>query len=174
VLPPFDLIGHWVTIGVLSCALGDYEMLCDAIVSVQDVACQFQKEDIWISGAKYSLGLSLLFLMRNTDADKKPVTQNLHEYCQRLIMDSAEDRNMNEETRFLSVAFHEMAYRLWESKYDAYGKRQTIPDDLLYSIKEIAVTIDSQTDFALNLGMWLTTTFFDSFRTPSPFTKRPE
>jgi len=171
---PFDLLSHWATIGVLSCALGGYEMLCDAIVSVQDVACQFQKEDIWISGAKYSLGLSLLFLMRNREADKKLVIQKLHEYCQQLIMGSAEDRHISEETRFLSVAFHEMAYRAWESKYDADGTRQTIPDDLLYSLKEIAVTIDSRTDFALNLGMWLTTTFFDSFRTSSPFTTRPE
>jgi hypothetical protein len=171
---PFDFLGHWVSVGVLSYALAEYEMLCDAIVSVQDVACQFQKEDIWISGAKYSFGLSLFFLMRNIEADKKPIIQKLHIYCQRLIMNSAAGSHLSEEARFLSSAFHEMAYRLWECKYDDNQKRQTIPDNLLYSIKELALIMDSKTDYALNLGMWIQTNFFDSFRTPGLFTKRPQ
>jgi len=173
-ITPFDLLGHWVTIGVLSCALGDYEMLYDSIIVVQDVACQFQKEDIWVSGAKYSFGLSVFFLMQNTGADKKPVIQKLHEYCQQLIMSSAEGSHISEEARFLSIAFHEMAYQLWECKYDDNQERQTIPHDLLYSIKELALIIDSKTDYALNISMWIQANFFDSFRTPGLFTKRPE
>jgi hypothetical protein len=171
---PFDLLGHWVTLGVLSCALGDFGMLYDSIIAVQDVACQYQKEDIWISGAKYSFGLSTFFLMRDADAYKKPNTRKLNEYCQRLIMSAADSSHINEEARFLSVAFHEMAYQLWECKYDEDEERQTIPDDMLHSIKELALVIDSKTDYVLNLVMWLESTFFDSFRTSSIFTKRPE
>jgi hypothetical protein len=89
-------------------------------------------------------------------------------------MSAADDSHISKEACFLSGAFHEIAYRLWESKYDADQLRKIIPNDLLYSIKEIALTIDSQTDFALSLGLWLTSTFFDSFRTPDLFTKRPE
>lgn len=170
---PFDLLGHWVTLGVLSCSLGDFGMLYDSIIAVQDVACQYQKEDIWISGAKYSFGLSTFFLMRDADAYKKPNTRKLNEYCQRLIM-SAADSHISEEARFLAVAFHEMAYQLWECKYDENEERQTIPDDMLRSIKELALVIDSKTDYVLNLVMWLETTFFDSFRTSSIFAKRPE
>lgn len=171
---PFDLLGHWVTLGVLSCALGDFGMLYDSIIAVQDVACQYQKEDIWISGAKYSFGLSTFFLMHDADAYKKPNTRKLNEYCQRLIMSIADSSHINEEARFLSVAFHEMAYQLWECKYDENEERQTIPNDMLRSIKELALVIDSKTDYVLNLVMWLESTFFDSFRTSSLFTKRPE
>ncbi len=170
----FDLMGHWVTLGVLSCALGDFEMLYDSIIAVQDVACQFEKEEIWISGAKYSFGLSVFFLMQNADAEKKPLTRKLNEYCQRLIMSLAESSHVSEDARFLSIAFHEMAYQLWECKYDEDHERQVIPDDMLHSIKELSLMIDSKTDYALNLGMWLQTRFFDSFRTSSLFTKRPE
>lgn len=173
---PFDLLGHWVSIGVLSYALGEYEVLYNAIVAVQDAACQFQKEGIWIAGAKYSFGLSVFFLMRNMEADKKSVNQKLNEYCQQLIMSKAEGSRISEDTRFLSIAFHELAYRLWECKFEANEVRQwqSIPDDLLSSVKELAVTIDSRTDYAPNLGMWLTTTFFDSFRTPDLSTGRPK
>lgn len=170
----FDLMGHWVTLGVLSCALGDFEMLYDSIIAVQDVACQFEKEEIWISGAKYSFGLSVFFLMQNADADKKSLTRKLNEYCQRLITSVAESSHISEDARFLSLAFHEMAYQLWECKYDEDQERQVIPDDMIRSIKELALMIDSKTDYALNLGMWLQTRFFDSFRTSSLFTKRPE
>lgn len=149
-------------------------MLYDSIIAVQDVACQYQKEDIWISGAKYSFGLSTFFLMRDADAYKKPNTRKLNEYCQRLIMSAADSSHTNEEARFLSVAFHEMAYQLWECKYGETEERQTIPDDMLRSIKELALVIDSKTDYVLNLVMWLESTFFDSFRTSSIFTKRPE
>lgn len=171
---PFDLMGHWVTLGVLSCALEDFEMLYDSIVAVQDVACQFEKEEVWISGAKYSFGLSVFFLMQNVDADKKSTTRKLNEYCQRLIMSLAESSHISEDARFLAIAFHEMAYQLWECKYDEDQERQVIPDDMLRSIKELALIIDSKTDYALNLGMWLQSRFFDSFRTSSLFTKRPE
>ena len=170
---PFDLLGHWVTIGVLSCALGDHQMLYDAIVSVQDVACQFQKEDIWISGAKYSFGLSVFFLLRNVEADKRAIIQKITEFCQFLLVHAAEDRHISEETCSLSIAFHTLAQQLWECKYDDHQERQTIPPDLLYSIKELALLIDSKTDYALNLSMWIQTRFFDSFRTPNLFTRRP-
>jgi hypothetical protein len=173
-ITPFDLLGHWVVIGVLSYALGEYEMLYDSIIAVQDVACQFQKENIWIAGAKYSFGLSLFFLMRNPKANKKQIIQKLHKYCQQLIMGSAEGSNISEEERVISIAFHEIASQLWECKYDGNQERQTIPDDLLYSIKELTLIMDSKTDYALNLGMWIQTNFFDSFRTPGLFTKRPE
>jgi len=171
---PFDLLGHWVTLGVLSCALADFGMLYDSIIAVQDVACQFEKEEIWISGAKYSFGLSVFFLMQNAVADKKSTTRKLNEYCQRLIMSLAESSHISEDARFLAIAFHEMAYQLWECKYDEDQERQVIPDDMLRSIKELALIIDSKTDYALNLGMWLQSRFFDSFRTSSLFTKRPE
>jgi len=171
---PFDLMGHWVTLGVLSCALADFGMLYDSIIAVQDVACQFEKEEVWISGAKYSFGLSVFFLMHNADADKKSNTRKLNEYCQRLIMSLAESSHISEDTRYLAIAFHEMAYQLWECKYDEDQERQVIPDDMLRSIKELALTIDSKTDYVLNLGMWLQSRFFDSFRTSSLFTKRPE
>jgi hypothetical protein len=169
----FDLMGHWVTLGVLSCALGDFETLYDSIIAVQDVACQFEKEEIWISGAKYSFGLSVFFLMQNADVDKKPLTRKLNEYCQQLIMSLAESSNISDDVRYLSLTFHEMAYQLWECKYDEDRERRNIPDDMLRSIKELALIIDSKTDYALNLGMWLESRFFDSFRTSSLFTKRP-
>ncbi len=89
-------------------------------------------------------------------------------------MSAAEGSHISEEARFLSIAFHEMAYQLWECKHDGNQGRQTIPDDLLYSIKELALIIDSKTDYALNVSMWIQTNFFDSFRTPGLFTKRPE
>jgi hypothetical protein len=112
--------------------------------------------------------------MQNADADKKSPTRKLNEYCQQLIMNVAESRQISEDTRLLSIAFHEMAYQLWECKYDENRERHTIPDSKLHSIKELALMIDAKTDYALNLGMWLETKFFDSFRTSSLFTKRPE
>lgn len=139
---PFDLMGHWVTLGVLSCALADFGMLYDSIIAIQDVACQFEKEEIWISGAKYSFGLSTFFLMHNADAYKKSNTRKLNEYCQRLIMSLAESNHISEDARFLAIAFHEMAYQLWECKYDEDQERQIIPDDMLRSIKELAVNVN--------------------------------
>jgi hypothetical protein len=112
--------------------------------------------------------------MHDADSYKKPNTRKLNEYCQRLIMNAADSSQISEEARFLSVAFHEMAYQLWECKYDEDQERQTIPNDMLRSLKELALIIDSKTDYVLNLVMWLETRFFDSFRTSSLFTNRPE
>lgn len=171
---PFALLGDWVSVGMLSYALGDYENLYNVIKVVQEVACQYRNEEIWIAGAKYSFGLSVFFLMQNIASSTKSINQEVHAYCQQLIMSSAEGSYIGDDARFLSMAFHEMAFRLWECKYDADELRHSVPDDLMNSVKELSLALDSRTDFDLDLAQWLATTFFDSFRTTSLFTKRPE
>ncbi len=157
--PPFHLLAHWATFGVLSYALGNYATTFMGALTVQETACQFQDDIVLVAGAKYSFGLSAFCLRHNTSfAVKEWSPTSIARHCQGLLLGQENRtcvRTHSIEALELSSAFHELAFRLWECKYKPDGTVVNIvTDDMVEGVIRVAQYIDEATDYVFDLTVW--------------------
>jgi len=148
---PWGLLGHWVTCGALSYALGQYDMTIEYALGVQETACQFQDDDVLVAGALYSFGLSIFCLRHNKTTTHKEISpEAIAKYCRALLLDDKNQPCAREHSggaRALSAGLHELAWKLWECKYQAKGAmRHIITENLMEPINGLARNIDGATN----------------------------